>query len=74
MRVECIDGKRNLNFGYCEVIEESDKFYGIYKEGKLLTHRQTWKQATKIASLIQEAFKNGYSHGYSQGYYDGGEW
>lgn len=63
MRIEHIENKKTLKFGYCVVIEENDKFYGIYRNGKILTHYDKWKKATKAAKLLSEAYKEGYEDG-----------
>ena len=70
MRIEYIDSKKTLNFGYCIVIEENNKFYGIYKNGNILTHYDKWKKATKAAKLLSEAYKEGEKRGYEEGYDD----
>ena len=65
MKIKYIDNKKTLDFVYCRVVEESDKYYAIYdKNNKLLTHQKTWKRATKIASLLDTAFKVGKVEGY----------
>lgn len=66
MKVVYEDNKKTLDFGYCKVVEESNNFYGIYRENiysgrVLLTHTMTWRRATKIATLLKEAYDFGKS-------------
>ena len=69
MKIVYEDNKKTLDFGYCKVVEESNNFYGIYREdiysGRiLLTHTGTWRKATKIATLLKEAYDSGKLVGY----------
>lgn len=64
MKIVYQDNKKILDFGYCKVVEESNNFYGIYREDiyserVLLTHTRTWRKATKIAALLKDAYNVG---------------
>lgn len=75
MKIVYEDNKKTLDFRYCKVVEESNNFYGIYREdiysGRiLLTHTGTWRKATKIATLLKEAYDSGKLVGYEDCEYE----
>lgn len=59
------NGKKELHFDHYKVEEKGNNFYGVYDMcGILITHRDTFKQASKIAKLLEEAFIEGYNSSY----------
>lgn len=68
MKIEYINGFKTLKFGKYVVQAKRDDFNGVYSidDAMLLTHTETWKQATKIAHLLEEAYRKGYCEGYDE--------
>ena len=68
MKIEYINGCKTLKFGKYVVQAKRDNFNGVYSidDGRLLIHKETWKQATKIATLLEEAYRKGYCDGYDE--------
>lgn len=54
------EDKKCINIGMYKVKQEKHNFVGIYKDGNLITHFNSWKRATKIAKILLDAHCNGY--------------
>lgn len=55
--------KRMLQFSHYTVEEKSKNYTAIYKDGCLITSRETFKSACKVAKLLEEAYIDGYNDG-----------
>ena len=55
--------KRMLQFSHYTVQEKSKNYTAIYKDGCLITSRETFKAACKVAKLLEEAYIDGYNDG-----------
>lgn len=57
------NNKRVLKFSNYTVEEKSKNYIAVYKDGQLITSRETFKSACKVAKLLEQAYIEGYNDG-----------